>query len=113
MFINNPYAKLFDRRRGCTGLRVRVRSVDGEPPETKGQQPFVFMGGVYLTKYGRNKDSNAFRLLTLMGETKEYGVFLDEFQFLFFYVNNGIVLSIAFGTSEDDPPGYDYTNRLF
>ena len=65
------------------------------------------------TKYGRNKDSNAFRLLTSMGETKEYGVFLDEFQFLFFYVSNGIILSIAFGTSEDDPPGYDYTNRLF
>ena len=65
------------------------------------------------TKYGRNKDSNAFHLLTSMGETKEYGVFLDEFQFLFFYVSNGIILSIAFGTSEDDPPGYDYTNRLF
>ncbi len=66
------------------------------------------------TTYGRNKEGNALKQdVNYPDGTSSYTLFEEEFQSIFFRVQNNIIIEISLSTSEDDPPGYDYTNRLF
>ena len=66
------------------------------------------------TTYGRNKEGNALKQdVNYPDGTSSYTLFEEEFQSIFFRVQDNIIIEISLSTSEDDPPGYDYTNRLF
>ena len=64
------------------------------------------------TRFGRGKQNNALRFLDNSHEGKVYIVYGEEYQRIYLYINNGVVTSFSFSTSEADIE-YDKSLSLF